>query len=278
MWLIVLALLPLDVTAPARPRSGAAPPTGLRLEVSAEGRRVAVRVVNGGPRRVKLWLGETCSGPHPFAAIVDGATRAFDLPVACAGEDRYEWLAAGGETRVVSMTELLPDDRPHRVSVRYHVSRLEHDLWRGDVEAPAVTLRASLLELSLRVLERPTAATRAMTVELRYTWHGDRTMRFFTGWEGACPQPQAEVLVDGAAHSSPDDRVCDGPVRPAAAELLPGGTRTESRRVLIDPARHEVRAVYAVDEKQALMIQRPDNVGVWIGTVESPSIVVEGAP
>jgi hypothetical protein len=280
-WLLVLALLPLDVTAPPPPKGAARTAPALRLYVYADGRHVGARLVNSGPRRVKLWLGETCSGPAPFEAIIDGVSHPFIAPVACdKNVDRFEWIEPGEETRVVSAVALLGDEREHRVEVRYHAASppLEHDVWRGELRGVHINLTAAVLIPLVRVVEAPTPATHAMTVEVEHVWRGAQQMRFFTGWEGACPQPADEVLVDGAPHGSPDDRICDGPALATAKVVQPGGSFTVRQRVSIDGGRHEVRARYRVDASQARAIERADNLGEWTGTVESAPIRVETAP
>src|SRR5262245_12981825 len=146
--LLVLALLPLDVTAPPGPRTGR-PAVGLALTAEADGPHVVARLTNGGPRRVKLWLGETCGGPTPFEAVIDGVAHPFAVPAECdKNVSRFEWLQPGQELRVPS-TAVLLDGRPHQLKIRYHASKppLEHDLWRGELESPPIAVGESRLSV-----------------------------------------------------------------------------------------------------------------------------------
>jgi hypothetical protein len=143
VWLLVSALLPLDIAVPNRPA-----PTGavgqLHIEASAVGRRIRAQLVNDGPR-VRLLFAYSCSGPEPFRLVVDRLERHFGAARDCDKNVERVIVLAPGERSEAILSEPL-DGATHRVIVKYLAadSALGCDAcFGGTLRSPSIVLAAA---------------------------------------------------------------------------------------------------------------------------------------
>ena len=134
------------------------------------------------------------------------------------------------------------------------------------------------LAIDLRASVGPIRNGAQVSVVVVHRWSGPTPERFLEGDRGACAGPQDYLLVDGAARALIEWQICDGPAVPEAEVIPPGGTWTTRGHIVLAPGRHRLRAVYRVDEKQAALLDRPDNMIVFHGEARSPEIVVDIPP
>ncbi len=262
--LLAVALLPLDLADPA----GAAPAGALRLAAVVEDDRlVAAELENVGARPLRVVLGYTCGGPEPFEALVDGAARPFvPEPRPC---DKnvlaVETLPPRGRRRVASASVVL-DGRPHRVAVRYRPPNVD-GAWMGALISPAIAVGAGPLAIELKLRPGPVRDGERVDLEIVHTWRGPTQMRFLKGWYGVCGGPLDQLTVDDQPTAFRRHVNCDGPVMPEVVVLQPGGSWTTTGSFLAAPGRHRVRVRYLMDASLARAVDRPDNVGTWLGEV-----------
>jgi hypothetical protein len=281
--LILLAILPLDLIDPAP--APAATANGLRIEATVEERRVGAALVNVSARPIEAMIGYSCSGPEPFEAIVDGATRPFaDPPVACTRNASMVARLAPGERKPVPSRTVELDGNAHRVAVRYRLARpADRGTWRGELTSTAIQVpaaarpaRSSGLEMEVRAKVGAIRGGGAqVAIEVVHRWHGPTPERFLEGDRGACAGPQDYLLVDGKTVSMVAPVVCDGPSAPISEEIAPGGQWTTHGQIVLPVGRHRLQAVYQIDAAHAAMIDRPDNMIVFRGEARSPAITID---
>ena len=116
-----------------------------------------------------------------------------------------------------------------------------------------------------------------LALEVTHRWSGATPERFLIEDRGACAGPQDYLLVDGKARGFVE-LPCAGPAAPFGREIAPGGTWPIRGTIALAPGRHVVRAVYAVNDGQAALLERADNMIVFRGEARSPEVVVEVPP
>ena len=217
--LLLLSILPLDLTGPA---AQAPAPDGLAIEAALDGDLIAADLVNRGPRPVRVVIGETCGGPTPFDAIVDGGRpRSFASPHSCRANTveiiqlQPVQLRPGERRRVRSEALRLEGTGRHRLVVRLHGSGFDGS-FSGLLTSPPLELPAPGLTVELRA--RPGAIRgggELVEVEVIHRWRGASPQRFLTGWRSPCGGPADQLLVDGVEREwAGEHPVCDLPAAP----------------------------------------------------------------
>jgi hypothetical protein len=266
--LVLLALLPLDVSPPDASPAGAP----VRMEVALDGRLVRARLTNGAPRRLLVFTGYSCSGPEPFSAVVDGEVRPFASdPVGCAKNVPVERWLGPGEQLVISSQTVILDDQPHRVAVRYEVpAATERGRWSGAVTSPVVSVGRSTLELSLAI--GPRIRGEKTPVVITHIWRGAGPAVFLIETVGACPMPQDVLIVNGVVRSLGPEAACAGPAAYRTARVEPGQPFATGGSILLAPGRHTIRARYEVVEASQRPYVSPPEGPVWTGRIETAEV------
>lgn len=133
MYLLLLALLPLDVVVPQAP---GAPPLQL-VATRADGWLMA-QLINRSERPVSLSLG-FCREPNRFLYLVGENASRFGMPIPCLDrQPSIVTLPPGGRATY------LGEAPATATSVRYRGERDGVDVWTGTLTAPIVATRPQL--------------------------------------------------------------------------------------------------------------------------------------